>query len=57
MIGGVNMEKPKKQQVSFFVDEEIYAIYKKVLIDMKLNTTQELNRHIREVIEQHSKEK
>ena len=51
------MEKPKKQQVSFFVDEEIYAIYKKVLIDMKLNTTQELNRHIREVIEQHSKEK
>lgn len=48
-------KKASKQQVSFFVDKELYADYKKVLIDLKTNTTNDLIRHIKEVVEQHAK--
>ena len=40
------MEKKDKQQVSFFIDRELYAAYKKKLIDLRTNTTYDLIRHI-----------
>lgn len=40
-----------KQKVTFNVDPELYAAYKKALIDMKTNTTNDLIRHMKDVVE------
>ncbi len=47
------MESQKKVRVNINVSEELYAAYKKALIDMKTNTTYDIIRHMQEVVEQH----
>lgn len=49
------MEGPKKVRVNINVSEDLYAAYKKALIDMKTNTTYDIIRHMQEVVEKHSK--
>lgn len=50
------MKENDISRVTIRVPSQLYAEYKKVLIDKHTNTTYDLIRHIRETVENHNKE-
>ncbi|BCZ46849.1 hypothetical protein psyc5s11_29160 [Clostridium gelidum] len=50
------MKEENITRVTIRVPSQLYADYKKVLIDKHTNTTYDLLQHIKETVEQHNKE-
>ena len=49
------MSEQKMRKVTFNIPEDLYAEYKKALIDMRTTPTADIRRHITKVVEEAAK--